>query len=146
MLWRERDPLFTVSIFLMHHHMCFYHTVSRDDHNRLRVQQLTYCSLCDFNQPESSLSSSTTLSLPFLCFTLSLWPSSPISLCVPLFTSIQFSWMGFIGMIFDMCHPSTLKQKLINVLINQDVNFPSTLPFCLFSFLSPVGLYWLIWS
>uniref|UniRef100_A0A3P9DC85 Glutamate receptor, metabotropic 5b n=1 Tax=Maylandia zebra TaxID=106582 RepID=A0A3P9DC85_9CICH len=31
--------------------------------------------------------------------------------------------------------------SLINVLINQDVNFPSTLPFCLFSFLSPVGLY-----
>lgn len=53
-----------------------------------------------------SLSFSTTPSLVFLLS----HSFSHSSVC----RSIQFSSMGFIDMKFDMCHPSTLQQKLIN--------------------------------
>ena len=94
--------------------------------------------------------SSTSQWLIFLCFTLSRPPSLPhslIPLCVAYFSSIHFSSVGFIDMKFDMCHPSTLQQKLINPFINQDVNLLSTapsllsLPFFLSyfpSFISPI--------
>lgn len=92
----------------------------------------------------------TTPSLVFLSFTRSL-PPSFIPLRVAPLTSIQFSLMGFIDMKFDMCHPSMLRQKLINLSINQDANLLSTssslllLPICLPHFLSfhcPI-CYWL---
>lgn len=95
----------------------------------------------------------TTPSLVFLSFTRSL-PPSFIPLRVAPLTSIQFSLMGFIDMKFDMCHPSMLRQKLINLSINQDANLLSTssslllLPICLPHFLSfhcPI-CYWLFFD
>lgn len=89
----------------------------------------------------------TVVNIPlFHSFSPSL-PPSLIPLCVAQFSSIQFSLIGFIDMKCDMCHPSTLQQKLINPSINQDVNLLSTapsllsLPFCLShfpSFISPI--------
>lgn len=158
-LWRRRELSFVCSqhFSLIHQHplsLLLIYTVYLFYHNLLLVWSETNnkshtASIVQYvlNWIELTISSSTTLSLVFLCFTLFL-PPSLIPVCVALFSSvsIQFSSMGFIDLKFDKCHPRTLKQKLINLNKSRCQPslhlFLSTLaPFLSFSLLSFLLLF-----